>query len=331
MLIALCWVPLFIVGHLLSGGHGASSDHHLRQALSAAFLVSFLHQPLTLGLVYGDGSQFRTHRRLFLVAPLVTVGAVAIAVGLHLWLFIPIAALWNTEHTVQQRYGLSRIYARKAGYGSAFLDRWVLYAWITAAALFIAADRGTPQLATRIGLDSVNAGGVRLLTDMRPAALALLVPVGLTALALTVALVIQEAGHTSPVSRRPANPAKWLYQGSSLALLGGLAIDPAAGFIAYVGAHAIEYFVVVYKTTEKRYGEGGGSGLLGRLGRNVWGRVAVLGGIVALALVAHVRLHGNAFNIVLYTVGALHFLYDSVIWKLRKPAVAADFAIPPAA
>ena len=31
---------------------------------------------------------------------------------------------------------------------------------------------------------------------------------------------------------------------------------------------------------------------------------------------------------VLYTVGLLHFWYDSFIWKMRKPAVAADFGIP---
>jgi hypothetical protein len=330
--IALCWIPLFVVGHLLSAGHGDQNDSNLRHALSAAFLVSFLHQPLTLGLVYGDRNQFRQHRRLFVLAPLATVGAVVLAVSLRLWILIPIAAVWNTQHTLQQRYGLSRIYAKKAGYGSAFLDRWILYAWMTVAALFVAANRATPHLVSRVGLDGVNAGGVRLLTDVRPAALALLVPIGVAALALTVAVVWQERAHVRPVGvSKPANPAKWLYQGSSLMLIAALALDPAAGFIAYVGAHAVEYFAVVYKTTQKRYAGGGGSGLLGRLGRTLWGRVASLGGIVGLAFVAHTRLHGNAFNVVLYTIGALHFLYDSVIWKLRKPAVAADFAIPAAA
>jgi hypothetical protein len=41
----------------------------------------------------------------------------------------------------------------------------------------------------------------------------------------------------------------------------------------------------------------------------------------------HARLHGGFSNVVLYTVGVLHFIYDSVIWKIRKPVVAADFAI----
>jgi len=30
-------------------------------------------------------------------------------------------------------------------------------------------------------------------------------------------------------------------------------------------------------------------------------------------------------------VGALHFTYDAVIWKMRKPAVAKDFDLAPAA
>jgi hypothetical protein len=41
------------------------------------------------------------------------------------------------------------------------------------------------------------------------------------------------------------------------------------------------------------------------------------------------RFHGDAATVVLFTVGALHFLYDGFIWKLRKPALSADFAIRP--
>ena len=35
----------------------------------------------------------------------------------------------------------------------------------------------------------------------------------------------------------------------------------------------------------------------------------------------------QAYLIALYSVGILHFWYDSFIWKLRKPAVAANFGI----
>ena len=82
-----------------------------------------MHQPLTLPFVYGDGRQFAQRRRLFTWAPVVILGAVIIGVTMNLWIVVPIAAVWNTIHTLQQRYGLSRIYSRKAGYGSALLDR----------------------------------------------------------------------------------------------------------------------------------------------------------------------------------------------------------------
>jgi hypothetical protein len=40
---------------------------------------------------------------------------------------------------------------------------------------------------------------------------------------------------------------------------------------------------------------------------------------------------GHAYLIVVYSVGILHFWYDSFIWKLRRPAVARDLGIETAA
>ena len=275
LLISLCWVPLFIAGHQLSAARGAHADSMLRWAVTSILVVSFAHQPLTLALVYGDRHQFAQRRPLFVWAPPITVAAVVVAVVFHLWVIVPIAALWNTIHTLQQRYGLSRIYARRAGYGAAGLDRWVLYSWMGAAVLLVAANPATLGLVRRVSIGDLNASGVRLLSGLRPIALALFVPAALAAVGLAGAIVAQEAGMvagpdrgrsgpTGPTGPAPApsglnaganaNPAKWLYQVSSLALIASLAIDPAAGFIAYVGAHAIEYAVVVYKTAEFCYG-----------------------------------------------------------------------------
>jgi hypothetical protein len=323
LLIALCWIPLFLAGHQLAAASGTAADSRVRWAVAAVLVVSFLHQPLTFALVYGDGRQYRQRRRLFLWAPPITIAVIAVAVLLHLWVVVPIAAMWNTIHTLQQRYGLSRIYARRAGYGSAWLDRWVLYAWMTAAVLLVAAQHRTLDLVARVGLAGVNGAGVRLLTDARPFAVLGFVPVAAVALVLAVAVVRQEVAAGERATR-----AKWIYQGASLLLIAGIAVDPLAGFIAYVGAHAIEYAVVVYKTAESRYGrQRDRSSLLGRVAWSVWGRVAVMAAVAGGALAAASRFRGDAATIVLFTVGALHFLYDGFIWKLRKPAVAADFAI----
>jgi hypothetical protein len=323
LLISLCWVPLFVAGHWLSSATGAQADSRVRWAVAAILLVSFLHQPLTFALVYGDGKQFSQRRALFLWAPPVAIGVIALAVFGHLWLVVPVAALWNTVHTLQQRYGLSRIYARRARYGSARLDRWVLYAWMTAAALVVAAAAGTRQLVERVSLGGINAGGVRLLTDARPVAALLLIPVGLVAAGLVAAIVRQEVA-----AGDAANPAKWIYQASSLLLIASIAIDPIAGFVAYVGAHAVEYAVIVYKTTESRYGHHRDrTSVLGLVAGTAWGRVGAMVAVSFGALFVASGVHGDAGNVVLFTVGALHFLYDGFIWKLRKPAVAADFAI----
>jgi len=333
LFISLCWFPLFVAGWVLAERTGAQADANVRLAVAGILVVSFLHQPLTFALVYGDRTQFDQHRRLFMWGPPVAIAVIGLAVWGNLWLVIPVAALWNTVHTLQERYGLSRIYARRAGYGSAFLDRWVLYAWMTGAALVVASQRRTPGLVQRVGLAGVNGAGVRLLTDARPVAVALLVPVGAAALVLTIAIVRQERA-----AGRQASRAKWIYQASSLVLISSIAVNPIAGFIAYVGAHALEYSVVVYKTTESRYGRSRPvhsvppeerPSVLGRLAGTAGGRVGVMALVAFGALALASRFQGDGAEVVLFTVGALHFLYDGFIWKLRKPAVATDFAIRP--
>jgi hypothetical protein len=126
--IALCWIPIFAVAHVLSVT--GTNDVLLNRMFRAAFVLSLLHQPLTLALVYGDREQFALRKRLFTWSPPIAVGLIAVAVLADLWIVVPIAAIWNTIHTLQQRYGLSRIYSRKAGYGSARLDgRCCTWAW----------------------------------------------------------------------------------------------------------------------------------------------------------------------------------------------------------
>ena len=328
LFVALCWVPVFLFWHVLLAGTGPSSEHLLQVGVVVALLVSFLHQPLTFGLVYGDGSQFALHRRLFVWAPVIAVSAAVVAATANLAIVVPVAAAWNLQHTLQQRYGLQRIYAGKSGYGSARLDRAFAYVTMVAALLAVAAMPGTAGLVERSGLDPMNAQGVHLLIDLRPEARWLLAAATIAVILVIVAIVRQEQA-----AGPKANPAKWIYQVSSLALVASIVVDPAAGFIAYVSAHSIEYGVIVYRTAARRYSAGDGAGaasFLGRVGRTAPGRLLYFGGIAAVAFAVHGLVHGSAFNAVLYSVGALHFTFDAVIWKLRRPAVSRDFSIRPA-
>jgi hypothetical protein len=117
-----------------------------------------------------------------------------------------------------------------------------------------------------------------------------------------------------------------------LLLTCGLVYDPAAGLIAMVAGHALEYCVVVINTLRSRYGRGTSARSL----LAVWARTtsrrwmlltAFFGVFLLLDFQARSALPAGSYLIAIYTIGLLHFVYDAVIWKLRKPAVASDLGI----
>ena len=339
-LLAWSWLPLFALTAGLSLPATPTADRATVAVMSWVFLVSLLHQPLTLLLVYGDRAQFQLRKALFVWTPLIAIPLITGAVLLDLWIIVPIAAVWQLYHTQQQRYGLLRIYARKAKYGSVALDRAVSYVPLAAVIAAVALLPGTADQLTRFaaGLGSDNAGEVELLLSGRALLLWIAVPLAVAAVAVLVAYGCQER---RAVTTGQANPAKWNYLASSLALLVALMVNPVAGLVAYITAHAVEYVVVVHRTLISRYGaaaRGAGSrGLLVFLAGTPLRRVALLVGFFAVFAVVDLQMQGvlptATYLIIVYSTGLLHFLYDGFIWKTRKPAVASDFGIqggPPA-
>ncbi|GAA2006374.1 hypothetical protein JL107_04185 [Nakamurella flavida] len=334
-LLAWSWLPLFALTAGLSLPSTPTFDRATLAVMSWVFLVSLLHQPLTLLLVYGDKAQFRMRRALFVWTPIVAIPLITAAVLLDLWIIIPIAAVWQLYHTQQQRYGLLRIYARKAKYGSVALDRAVSYVPLAAVIAAVALLPGTAHQLTRFadGLGSDNASEVELLLSARSLLLWVAVPLAVAAVVVLLAYGRQER---QAVIAGRANPAKWNYLASSLALLVALMVNPVAGLVAYITAHAIEYVVVVHRTLISRYGTdargAGGRGLLAFLAGTPLKRVALLVGFFAVFAVIDLQMRGvlptATYLIIVYSIGLLHFLYDGFIWKSRKPAVASDFGIP---
>jgi hypothetical protein len=102
-----------------------------------------------------------------------------------------------------------------------------------------------------------------------------------------------------------------------------LAVEPVAGFIGYVGAHAAEYLLVV----RWRIGRAGEHATPGDHVGDLVRRIGA-GGSIALYAVAVVVLIAvlrnlNASQLVgatTLTLGALHLLFDSVIWRSPSPA-----------
>lgn len=218
------------------------------------------------------------------------------------------------------------------------------------AVLAAASARSTADKVAVAGLGGVNRRALDLLTDAAPIA-RILLPV---AAAVAVATLVRwaRAEHRNP----NANPAKWFYVGSTLVMILLVAVNPLVGFIAYVGSHAAEYFLVVHHHLEGRYRpkpkadaptadapkvdapQGAEpvdvrTGPVAAVVRSRAGRTgfiaAYLGGIGAV-LVGLTTAGYPYYTLFVLIAGGLHLFYDGLIWKLRRPDVGRGFGIPSA-
>ena len=125
------WVPFSLAAWLTIGSSSA-----LATVVATTLLISLAHQPLTLGLIYGDPAQFAVAKKIFTFGPFVFVAAIIFGNWLSLALVGVVAGLWNAEHTLMQRYGLVRIYGRKAGEGQRSDEKPLLFSWLLFALAF---------------------------------------------------------------------------------------------------------------------------------------------------------------------------------------------------
>lgn len=316
-LLGWCFLPVAILVHLLGPNLSA-----VQTVVGVVFLLSFAHQPLTLGLVYGDPLQRAAHRRLYLWAPAVAAVAILIGVSVSLTLVAAIAALWNAEHTLMQRYGLMRIYGRKVGDQNGPLEKPMLIVWLIAALAFIGAYVDLEDLVFRLGLDDTNARGVRLLDPLRgPAQIlfwaAAVVGVGLAVRWWRAERLLGEA----------ASRPKHLYTLGTIGLLVAVMIDPIAGVAGYVAAHAIEYYAVVHRSLRTRRDDAPIARVTCTSLRRVAVYVGYFAAIAALVWGTGDLLGGRVYAFAILFFGALHILYDGFVWKLRRPNVAASLGL----
>ncbi|MDO8364306.1 MAG: hypothetical protein Q7V88_15550 [Actinomycetota bacterium] len=314
-----CFVPVAIVVHF--------AEPHLtlvQTMMAVVFVVSFAHQPLTIGLVYADPVQRAAHRRLYTWAPLVIVAAIAIGLSLSLTLVAMVAVLWNAEHTLMQRYGLLRIYGRKAGYDHGSLEKPMLIVWLLTAIAFIGAYVHLPTLALKLGLDDTNTRGVKLLDPLRVPSMV----VFWAAAAGSVVLTIRWWRAERLLAR--ASRAKHLYALGTLGLVVAVMLDPIAGVAGYVAAHAIEYFAVVHRSLRTRRDGAPIAIVTGTPRRRAGVYAAYFAFVAAIVVFTYDLYEGRVYAFFILFFGAMHILYDGFVWKLRRPNVAASLGIMPA-
>jgi hypothetical protein len=319
MLLGWCFVPVAIGVHF--------AEPHLtvvQTMVGVVFLISFAHQPLTLGLVYGDPVQRAAHRRLYLWAPFCAVALIAIGLNVSLTLVALMAGLWNAEHTLMQRYGVLRIYGRKAGDDHGHLEKPMLIVWLVAAIAYIGAFVNLRNLTLRLGIDGTNARSVHLLDPLRTPSRVMFVLASITGVAMALRWWRAERSLGTA-----ASPAKHLYLLGTLGIVVAVMIDPIAGVVGYVAAHAIEYFAVVHRSLRTRTDTAPVARATSSRRRRAAAYALYFAVIAAIIVTTPTMADGHLYAYAILFFGALHILYDGFVWKLRRPAVAASLGITP--
>lgn len=324
-LMALSWVPFAVAALVWSG-----RPDRLEWLVAATLVFSVSHQPLTMPLVYADPHVRSSRPMVFGLTPFVVVSLVLIGMRLDPVVIAVVAGVWNAGHTLQQRYGITRIYGRKVGQGDGTVEHRLLWSMLVLALLVAAADAATPERIASAGLGGRNQRGLDVLTEAAPVARVLAPLMAGVVVVLLVQWIRQERASVQ------VNPAKWFYLASTSALIGLTMVAPLAGFVGYVGSHAAEYYLIVHNHLADRYPDPitDGGAPLGRAVRSHAGPLGLMVGygIGIAAFIWAVRSFGSyeVYAVVFLTLGALHLFYDGLIWKLRRPEVARGFQIPAA-
>ena len=312
-----CWLPIALLVH--------AAEPHLttvHSIMGVIFLISFAHQPLTLGLVYGDPAQRNAHRTLYRWAPWVALALILIGLNVSLATVALMAGLWNAEHTLMQRYGVMRIYGRKAGDTHGGIEKPMLIVWLVAGIAYIGAFVDLQRLVRKLGFGGTNARSVHILGHLTSVARVVFWIAATVGVALAVKWLRAER-RLGPAASRPKH---WYALGTA-GLVVAVMLDPIAGVAGYVAAHAIEYFAVVHSSLRKRNDTSPVAAATRTPLRRGITYAAYFVAIAALVMLTRSHFDGRLYAFAVLFFGALHILYDGFVWKLRRPAVAASLGI----
>jgi hypothetical protein len=283
------------------------------------FMVNYVHRHLTFALVYGDREEFESRKTAYLVLPLfmaiITAGFVYFSVFAVL---LTLSVMWTMYHSVAQKYGLTRIYSRKAGYGASWLDRAVIFSWF-AYLIFALADKENDTL------HNFSAGQTILEYIGDYAGLMGTVSYVILAVALffTIIYIATEYGNRHRISI-PKN----LYVFSVLLLYSIFLYDLVVGYIVFAFSHGIEYIAFVNMYIKKKYRQRPSSrSFLAQASRKLWIYSALFSLLIISLCLIGINYDKGGFATYIVGSSFLHFLYDGWIWKLRKPGVGKPLDI----
>jgi hypothetical protein len=304
-----------VAEHLQQGLAGIAAARFQDGRLEISLLGTHPEESLRLSRVY---SNLETAPRLGLEASVGTT----VRPGrpwFSILLFLSVA--WTIYHTVMQKMGILRVYSRKAGYGVAWLDKGILYAWFVYLFFQLAS---LPKVQSRAA--ELSEAGKILNSLLTPVAPVLPYLAGISLLAALAVTALYLGNEWRQVGR--FHWPKNLFVLSTLLLYATFAYDFMVGYAVFAFSHAIEYLAFVNLFSRRKYltRAEDSSPLAHWVRRQAWYFGAFTLGIAAIFLPW--RLLSDA-TLTWYIVGSsfLHFLYDGWIWKVRDPQVARPLGI----
>jgi hypothetical protein len=291
--------------------------------LGDLWLLGYHHVVATFTRLCFDRASRREHRFiLFVLPPLVAGGVAALVFGIGAWTLPSLYFYWQWFHYTRQSWGVSQVYRRKAGGipdEDPLATKLVIYLVPLVGVLY----RSAQNPSSFLGLELRMLPVPDLAVDFAGLA-------ALAAIAWWATLRVQ-------AWRRGQLPvAHTLYVASHVAifLTGYLLIDDiSVGWLVVNVWHNAQYVLFVWLFNNNRF-RGGiepKARFLSMLSqtRNVWLYFAVCVGIstaVYLALQSVIA----AVPILMAVYQAInfhHYIADSVIWKVRKPALQKTLGI----
>ncbi len=282
-------------------------------------LFNFVHRHYTFALVYGQKDEFDKRRRSYILLPLAfaVITVLSLLFGFFI-LLLAVSVVWTMYHTIAQKYGFTRIYSRKAGYGKGWIDKGIIYSWFVY--LFLSLGEKNREIIAQytIGESLLNTVGdyLHIFTLVSYAALAV-------AIFFTLAYIVEEFKNRDKLSV-PKN----LFVFSVLMLYAIFLYDLVIGYVVFGFSHALEYIAFVNVFVNSKYRKKNETqSLFSRVSRKQWfysgGFAAALAGICFVG----VNLNENALSIYIVGSSFLHFIYDGWIWKVRSPEVGKPLDI----
>lgn len=292
---------------------------HMGLIIVIVLLFNYVHRHYTMALVYGQKEEFERRKMFYIYLPLIAAAVTALSLYMNVFHFLlTVSVLWTMYHSVAQKYGFTRIYSRKAGYGEGWIDKGIIYSWffyLVCAMLIYQRHILAKYKAGKVIVYNINPY-IEFITWISYILLAV-------SIIFTLIYIYGEFKNRVSVSI-PKN----VFVFSTLLLYSVFFYDVIIGYVVFGFSHAIEYiaFVNIFVGAKYRKRQQENT-LFSRVSRKQWlysGAFSVV--IVALSLIG-MKIDQNAFLIYIVGSSFLHFIYDGLIWKVRQPEVGKPLDI----